>query len=389
MADQGFFDGGYARGTTNDAQRAAREMLARKQFEVDKTEALARPSSSKPVSAALNPDVLDPLRGSKFVAKEAVVARVLDMDPGSVSNRIAKKHLIDQQLYEAPPLPVVTLSAALIEEQGREFKQRLQHELQQEQFLRQYSETLNLLVKTRACLTCGANFAYCDSINAWQCRFHTGFRRGSHWDCCGLPAVSGTDSYALYRSYAGWGSSCTPIDHLDLDQLSPGSANGRGMWMVPLALVKAFGPRKLWKPMVLSEKEGRDLWKERVWDIRARNDITAGERAAQMASRWSGAAAGTEASGRVLDPDSDNEDRVLTEARVRKGTWASRPVDDDTLQFRYANPEAIAAEKRRDRYDSYAAKRDFVFLPVSPVPLGPFSLVNASNFDFVTEEARR
>jgi hypothetical protein len=386
MADQGFFDGGYARGTTNDAQRAAREILARKQLEVDTTDALAK-AATKPISAVLNPDVLDPLRGSKFVAKEAVVARVLDMDAGSVANRIAKQHLIEQQLYNAAPLPVVTLSAALIEEQGRDFKQRLQQELQQEQFLRQYSETLNLLVKTRACLTCGSNFAYCDSINAWQCRFHTGFRRGSHWDCCGLPAVSGTDSYALYRSYAGWGSSCTPIDHLDLDPLSPGSASGRGMWMLPLALVKALGPRKLWKPAVLSEKEGRDLWGARVWDIRARGDITAGERAAQMASRWSGNVA--ESAGRVLDPDSDTEDRVLTEARVRKGTWASRAVDDDSLQFRYANPEAILAERRRDRYDSYAAKRDFVFLPVSPVPLGPFSLVNASNFDFVTEEARK
>lgn len=382
MADQGFFDAGYARGSTNDVQRAAREMLARKQLEVEKADATAK-SQGKPLSAALNPDVLDPLRGSKFVAKEAVVSRVLDMDAGSVANRLAKQHLIEQQVYWSAPLPAVTLSAAAIEEQGREFKQRLQKELQQEQFLRQYSETLAILSKTRVCHTCGTNFAYCDSINAWQCRFHTGFRRGSHWDCCGLPAVPGSDSGAAYRSYPGWGSSCTPIDHLDLDPLSRGVSDGRGIWMIPLALVRALGPRVLHGPVTLSEKEGRDRWGPRVWDVRARRDISAAERAAQMASRWSGT---DEASGRVLDPDSDAEDRVLIEARVRKGTWASRPEDDSELQFRYANPESILAEKRRDRYDVYAAKRDFVFLPVSPVLLGPFSLVNASNFDFDKEE---
>lgn len=369
MANPGFFEGRYSEGSTNDVQRIAREVIARQAIEEHH-----KPDKFKPVRAALDAAALNPMHGLMGLTSDVAAARHLDMSAAAVDSRIQT----NRYLNRPPPqnIPFVTLSAAQIAAGGRDLKRRISQAIVQESFLRQYGRTIDLLVMNRVCTRCRNNFTYVNSINAWQCRGHTKHHDGVQWLCCGNPVIP-ADIYALRTSSSGCGYGCTPMDHIDLDLHESGVTNSTAWWKIPLELVKAFEGRKFWKPI-----EGSALFGERfqvLWDVRDKRDVEINNAARHAAAHGA-------------DADSDDEDRVIVETRVKKGKWASleHSMNDYTPRYSHcalsgAELSAYSAEqtrKLRERNREYARK-DFVFLPSSPVCSGPYWLVASNRFDLV------
>lgn len=360
-----FLEGRYGNGSTNEVQRIAREVLARQHLEQRSS---GEASRSKPLRARIDPAVLNPLHGLKGVAAEVEVAKHLDMSAGAVSNRIQTKRFLAAE--PTPPIPMVPLTAAQIEAGGRELRQRITEAIAQETFLRQYSRTIDQMSRPRTCVRCRTRFAYVDSINAWGCRGHSDVHDGRQWLCCGNPVVP-SDIHSQRTPWSGSGYGCTPMDHTDLDLDRPGVVTGDAWWKVPVELVRMFGERRFWFPKVMGEVRGAEHFAV-IWDVRDKQDIDLTCRARRMADGPDG----------LDDPDSDDEDRVIVESRVKRGKWATRVELRDELESRYSLDRPVNAQERA-AYNREASKKDFVFLPSSPIASGPTWLVGTNRFDLV------
>ena len=366
-----FLEGRYGNGSTNEVQRVAREVLARQQLEQQD----AGTGRVKPMRSKLDPAMLNPLHGLKGVSQEVEVAQRLDMSAGAVASRIETKQYLAKPVVTS--LPSVVLSAAQIEAGGRELKKRISTAIAQETFLRQYNRTIDLMARNRTCVRCRVPFSYIDSVNAWQCRGHSKLHDGQKWLCCGNPLLP-SDIYSQRNAWSGHGFGCTPMDHIDLELHELGVLTGDAWWKLPVDLIKMFGTRKFWYPCLTSEVLGSERFAV-VWDLRDKQDIEFANRARRLAD-----------TGNPNDIDSDDEDRVIVETRVKRSKWATLKEDRDDLRPRCAHYSFSPTELRnfasklkveeRTRAQE-ASKKDFVYLPSSPIASGPDWLVGTNRFD--------